>query len=257
MKTQKTLLIVGMAMTLSMATGCKNSSKSAPIVSPDTVAGPAITQEVTQEQTKLEIAVQLKESADLAYNGLTEAQNALKAAKDYRDDVAEARAQEGSAVVRERLSIQVEASIIQVQDLEKNVELATDLLVARRKLLNEALKEISAEERAKLGEAEAEYQMSYNESEARARAEMAMEIAREQTKTAEAKVQELNERLKIAEEELARIESAAGQIPQEFIELERRNIANLIKDIDDANKMLAINMANEDNEAKRSRNLSF
>jgi hypothetical protein len=253
MRTQKTLILVGLAMSLSLATGCKNSSKSAP-EAPATV-NPAITQEVSPEATKLEIAAQLKQKASEALDGLTESKKALKEAKEYRDDLIQARNAEGESIVKEILSTQVDGSLKEVQALEKNVEMATNLLIAERKLLNEALKDLSAEDQAKLGEAEAEFQMDFNEK--KARLEMSLDAARELTRTSEAKVQELNERLKISEEQLVKLESGSGTIPQQIIETERRNLSTLLKDLGDAEQRLAVNIAMEDQLVKLFNDMSI
>jgi len=243
MKTQKTLILLSLAMSLSVAPGCKNSSKSTPFDG-------EVTQEI--EITKSQVAVGLKAEADAAMVTLKESQEDLKKAKQFRDDIKIERDQESNAIDKEILSVQVEGSIKEVQTLEKNVKMARDLVVMKRKNLNQSLKEISAVDQALLGEADAEFQMDFNNrigvdqkmnlNEKKAVMEMSLDAARELTKSSEAKVQELNERLSISEEQLKRL----GSAPEPVVELESRNIRTLMKDIDDANKILAVNMAHED-----------
>ena len=265
MKTQKTLILVGLAMSLTMATGCKNSSKSAPEEA--LMGNPGVTSAVDAEASAFQTAGMLKARANAALEGLGESKNALSEAKKYRDDLIQARNVEGNSIIRDILSSQVEGSIKEVQALEKNVEIATNLLIAERKILNEALKNLSAEDQALLGESDAEFQMEFNDlfgldqkmdiDEKKARIEMSLDAARELTRTSEAKVQELNERLKISEEQIAKLESARGAIPDQVLESEKRNFENLLKDISDAEQTLAVNIASEDNLVKLYNDMSI
>jgi|GEM_PF-2597968 len=247
MKTQKKLILAGMAMSLVMATGCKNSSVSAE----ERVSGspdPVFAGDVASEEVTLEIAAQLKVKADAAVAKLKESTDLLRDATAYRDDVKDARDAETNLIVREVMSSQVEASVVKVQALEKNVEMATDLVVAERALLTKALESLSSEDQAKLGEADFEFQVGFDNE--KARIEMAIEAQRELTLSAEEKVQELNERLVALEENLEKLVAAEGNIPQQIIETERRARGVLLGDLEDANKNLAINMAQEDNLVK-------
>lgn len=248
MKTQKTLIIVGMSMAMALATGCKNESLSAAdrvknSPEPAFVARDASAQKVVT----LEEATKLKENADAAKAKLMESQKTLKEAIKSRDEIKAARDAEGNSVVKEILSSQVDASIIEVQAMEKNVEMAFDLLVAERKILTTAIEGMSEADKAKIGEAEFEFQTAYEE---KARLEMALEAQRESTKRAAKQVMKLNERLQIAKENLAKLETAAGQIPQQIIDTERNNVNILEEDVKEADENLTIQMAEQDNLAE-------
>jgi len=250
MKTQKKIILVGLAMSLALATGCENSSKSS-----SEEAKTFVSVEASPELTKLEIAAQLKASADAALDTLAESKASLTEAIVYRDDVKEARDAETNLIVREVMSSQVEASVVKVQALEKNVEMATELVAAERALLNKALEDLSPEDQAKLNEADIEFQVDFNAE--KARIELAIEAQRELTLAAEERVQELNERLVVVEENLEKLTAAEGDIPQQIIETERRAHGVLLNDIDEANKNLAINMAQEDNLVKLFNQMSL
>jgi len=244
MKTQKTLILAGLAMSLVVASGCKNSSidaaervKGSP--EPSFVANDLLVDE----------AMSMKEKSKAANKALRNSRKALKEAEEFRDKIVAAREAEGNSIVKEILSTEVEGSIKEVQALQENVTMARKLVIAERKNFNTALEKLSDADKQRVGLAEESFSMGHNEKVSRI--EMSLDAEKEMVKKTEEKIQKLNARLIYAQDQMVMLEEAGTTIvPASVIMYEKEQLANLENDLEEANKDLAVHMANEENLAK-------
>ncbi|MGH1468544.1 MAG: hypothetical protein ACRBBP_06660 [Bdellovibrionales bacterium] len=254
MEKKNILIALMLVSSLALSTGCKNESKS--FIGDATVAPESINpNEEIVVLTDFEEAVQAKASSTEALNNLSDVKAEREEAVKERGEYEAALDGETSAIITSAIVASIANMDQKISGLDAQVDLSERLVVAKRQILNTILERLTENEKAEIGEADAEYQMAYNESEERrVRMEMTYEAQVEAVKNQTDLIEKLDISIKVLSGELEDLE-ATGQADSNRAVNLRSDIAKLHEQMTASAKQRTLLVAIRDSLAEDIRSL--